>query len=117
MRNGIEEVRKIEGVWLILIILFLVIYPREHRMIYQIQKKKKERKGGKRKMPKELIQEFIGKVCSITMLNNSFGVTGKIIAVEENWIKVENKKEVQLINGDMIQNIRILPEKYQNKEG
>lgn len=32
-------------------------------------------------MPKELIQEFIGKVCSITMLNDSFGVTGKIIAI------------------------------------
>jgi len=64
-------------------------------------------------MPKELMKEFIGKVCSIILFNASFGVTGKIIAVEENWIKVQTKKDMQLINGDMIQNISILPEKQQ----
>lgn len=64
-------------------------------------------------MPKELMKEFIGKVCSIILFNASFGVTGKIIGVEENWIKVQTKKDIQLINGDMIQNISILPEKQQ----
>lgn len=67
-------------------------------------------------MPKELIKEFIGKVCSISLFNESFGVTGKIVAVEENWIKVEpyrDNKAIQLINGDMIRNISIMPDKYQ----
>ena len=33
--------------------------------------------------------------------------TGKILAVEENWIKVEEKKKIRLINGDMIRDIAV----------
>ena len=64
-------------------------------------------------MPKELIKEFIGKVCAIILFNESFGVQGKIVAVEDNWIKVEEKNKIRLVNGDMIRDITILPEKYQ----
>ena len=65
-------------------------------------------------MPKELMKEFIGKVCSIVLFNESFSLTGKIVEVEDNWIKVQEKNKVRLINGDMIVDITILPEKYQN---
>lgn len=64
-------------------------------------------------MPKELLEEFMGKVCVIVLFNESFGVQGKIIAVQDNWIKVEEKNRVRLINGDMIRDISIAPEKYQ----
>ena len=43
-------------------------------------------------------------------------MVGKIVAVEDNWIKVENKKEVRILNGDMVQSITLMPEKYQNKD-
>ena len=62
-------------------------------------------------MPQELMKEFIGKVCTIILFNESFGVQGKIVA--DNWIKVEEKNKVRLINGDMIRDISIAPEKYQ----
>lgn len=65
------------------------------------------------KMPQELIKEFIGKVCSIVLFNDFFGIEGKIVAIEDNWIKVEEKNKVRLINGDMIRDISILPKKYQ----
>ena len=58
-------------------------------------------------------KKFIGKVCTIILFNESFGVQGKIVAVEDNWIKVEEKNKVRLINGDMIRDISIAPEKYQ----
>lgn len=65
-------------------------------------------------MPKDLIQEFVGKVCLIMIYGEDLSnVTGKIVAVEDNWIKVEGKKDIQLINGDMIKRISIMPEKYQ----
>ena len=32
-------------------------------------------------MPKELLEEFMGKVCVIVLFNESFGVQGKIVAV------------------------------------
>lgn len=64
-------------------------------------------------MPKELMKEFIGKVCIITLFNETFGVQGKIVALENNWVKVEEKNKVRLINGDMIRDITIAPDKYQ----
>ena len=74
----------------------------------------RKRKGEKRFMPKDLIQEFVGKVCLIMIYGEDLSnVTGKIVAVEDNWIKVEGKKDIQLINGDMIKRISIMPEKYQ----
>lgn len=62
-------------------------------------------------MPIELMKEFIGKECTIILFNESFGVTGKIVAVEENWIKVEEKNRVRIINGDMIRDISVRIEK------
>lgn len=91
--------------------MFFIIIPSNKRKLDMIRKNKK--KGVKRNMPKELMKEFIGKVCSIVLFNDSFGVAGKIVAIEENWIKVEEKKTVRLINGDMIKDISIMPEKYQ----
>ncbi len=64
-------------------------------------------------LPKELMKELIGKVCEITLFNSSFGVSGRIEAVEENWMKVNEKGNLRLINGDMVMNIKVLPDKYQ----
>lgn len=58
-------------------------------------------------MPTELMKEFIGKQCVITLFNEMGGVQGTILAVEENWIKVDEKKRVRIINGDMIRDIAI----------
>ena len=65
-------------------------------------------------MPTELMKEFIGKVCTISTFNDTFAAQGKITAVEENWIRVADKRGcAKLINGDMISNIALLPEKSQ----
>lgn len=64
-------------------------------------------------MPKELKEEIIGKVCSIFLFNESFGINGKVIAVEDNWIKLEEKNKIRFLNTDMIRDICIMPEKYQ----
>ena len=61
----------------------------------------------------EMIKEFMNKVCTISLFNESFGVQGKIVAVEDNWIKVEEKNGNRMINGDMIRDIKLMPEKYQ----
>lgn len=56
-------------------------------------------------MPTEMIKDFIGKECIISMFNEMAGVQGTILAIEENWIKVEEKKKIRIINGDMIRDI------------
>lgn len=106
------EVVEINYWWIWFIILFcFIIIPRKSELYLEIIKRKK--KGRKRKMPQGLMKEFIGKVCTIILFNESFGVQGKIVTIEDNWIKVEEKNKIRLINGDMIRDISIAPEKYQ----
>ena len=59
-------------------------------------------------MTNELIKKYIGKNCRIS--NGEFGanVQGKILEVKENWIEVETKKDIQIINADFIQSIKIV---------
>lgn len=65
-------------------------------------------------LPEGMMKEFVGKVCSISLFDDSFsGMVGKIVAVEENWIRVEKKNSSRLVNGDMIRDIKLMPEKYQ----
>lgn len=59
-------------------------------------------------MPTEMIKEFIGKDCIVSLFNEVGAVQGKILTVEENWIKVEEKKKIRMINGDMIRDIATL---------
>ena len=58
-------------------------------------------------MPTELLKEFIGKDCTVTLFNDIGGVQGRILAVEANWIKVEEKKRIRIINGDIIRDIAL----------
>lgn len=64
-------------------------------------------------MPVEFLKECIGKVCAVMQFGDVSGETGKITALEGNWIRLEQKNTVRFINGDMIKEIQILPEKYQ----
>lgn len=56
-------------------------------------------------MPSEMIKEFIGKDCIITLISDSAIISGTIISIEDNWIKVEEKKKTRIINGDMVRDI------------
>ena len=92
--------------WYIFLLLFccyLIISSRK-LIMKNIQRK---RKGEKRKMPMEMLKEFIGKACTISLFNEISAVQGTILAVEENWIKVEEKKRIRIINGDMVRDISV----------
>ena len=77
-------------------------------MKYRIIEKKK---GKKTEMSVEMIKDLIGQNVIINLFNESLASQGVIIAVEDNWIKVEEKKKTRIINGDMIRDIAIVPEK------
>lgn len=99
-------------IWL-LIIVFVIIIPTRNRNKLYLNLINRKKKGEPRMLPAGLMKDFIGKVCSITMFNTSSSITAKIEATEENWIKVDEKGKSRLLNGDMISDIQILPEKYQ----
>lgn len=102
-------------VWLLLLAFLLLIFPARRRRQWMLLHLQKKKKGEYRKMPTELLKEFLGKMCTVMMFNSSSAAQGRIAAIEGNWIKLEEKNTVRLINGDMIQDISLLPEKYQKK--
>ena len=97
---------------ILIVILLCIILPAANRRRQQIIFNKIRRREN-RMLPTGLMEEFIGKVCTIVTYNELSGTTGKIVGVEANWLKVQTKKETKLINGDMIRDITIMADKYQ----
>lgn len=58
-------------------------------------------------MPAEMFKELIGKECTIMLMGGLTEFRATVLAVEENWIRVEEKKKVRIINGDMISFITV----------
>ena len=46
-------------------------------------------------MPIEMLKEFLDQDCTITLFNEIVAIQGRIIAIEENWIKFEEKKKIR----------------------
>ena len=62
-------------------------------------------------MDNEAIKKYIGKLCHL-YATGAIGVnveTGKIIEVNGNWVEVETKKGMELINVQFIQCIKLDP--------
>ncbi len=59
-------------------------------------------------MSNESIKKYVGSLCSISSGAYASIVTGTIVNVTDNWIEVETKKGIELINAEFVQNIKIL---------
>jgi len=56
-------------------------------------------------MKNELICKLIGTFCTLSTGAWGSAVQGKIVAVTDNWIEVETKKGIQLVNADYVSGI------------
>lgn len=96
------------AIYLPLFILLFVILPQQQlirrTMILKLIRKKK----GEKTMSNETIKKYVGALCSISSGAYASVVTGKIITVTDNWIEVETKKGIELVNAEFVQNIKIL---------
>jgi hypothetical protein len=61
----------------------------------------------KKIMPTEMLRECIGKEVTICVEGELSGFKATVLSIEENWLKVEEKNHIRLINGDMITQIYI----------
>ncbi len=95
-------------IFLTVLILFCIIVSRDRgRKIIFKKNKRMKKKGVKRTMPLEMLNECIGKEVIICVEGELSGFKANVIAIKDNWIKVEEKNNVRLINGDMITQIYI----------
>lgn len=96
----------IVGIWLPIFIVFFIVIVQQaaarKNAIIMIKKRK-----GRIAMTNELIGKYVGRDCYITTGTMGVSVTGKIIEVRENWIEVQTKKGVEILNLDFIQNIKL----------
>ena len=89
-------------------ILLFVVLPQQRQMQKLVIKKFKKRKG-LIIMTNDVIKKYIGRNCRISTGSLGTNVAGKIIEVNENWIEVETKKGIEVINAEFIQSIKIDP--------
>lgn len=94
------------AIYVPIFILIFVILPQERNIQKLIIKKIKNRKG-LTIMTNEILKKYIGKDCKISTGALGTNVAGKIIDINENWIEVETKKGVEVINAEFIQSIKI----------
>ena len=58
-------------------------------------------------MPAELLNEFIGKNCIVSLMGDEhIQFTGEVIAIEGYWLKIKDDERIRVINGAMIQDIK-----------
>ncbi len=64
-------------------------------------------------MAPKMLSECIGKKVSIYIEGGLGGYVATVLAVEDNFIKIEDKKNIRYINADMIIEIRVVKEQPQ----
>lgn len=95
------------AIYLPIFILFFIILPQQISIRKMITLKKKKKKG-MIVMTNELLKKYIGKNCLISTGSFGTSIIGNIMEVNENWIEIETKKGVELINSEFVQNIRVV---------
>ncbi len=86
---------------------YCCLIPMRQRYRSTVVRKRKIQKGIKKDMPVKMLNDYIGKECSITIMGELCGFKAVLLEVEENWIKVKEKKQTRIINGDMISYISV----------
>lgn len=58
-------------------------------------------------MPVEMLKDLIGQTVAVMVAGELVANEYTLLEVCDNWIKVENKKQIAIINGDMISGIYV----------
>lgn len=64
-------------------------------------------------MENKILNDTVDKICSIylqSFCGNSY--TGKIVEIDNHWLKLQIKNDITIINLNSITSIEILSEKY-----
>ncbi|WP_236660300.1 DUF6897 domain-containing protein [Isachenkonia alkalipeptolytica] len=98
------------GAWIAIympvFILLFVIIPQQNQM-QALAAKHNIKRRRRTRMSHEMIKKYIGKVCKVTTGSYGSTTSGKIVDVKENWIELETKKGIELMNAEFVQNIKV----------
>ena len=97
------------AVAIMLFVVFVVVYTQQRSAIrLAVMRMQKRRKGGR--VMSETLQYFIGKKCTIsTAITSPQNLTGVVMAIEGNWLKVKtgkmDRETIHMVNTDYISKI------------
>jgi preprotein translocase subunit YajC len=92
----------------LLIVFFLCIYlPMVHRKRRRRRQFRRRMRKGEKFMAPKMLSECIGKQVTIYIEGGLGGYVATVLAVEDNFIKIEDKKNIRYVNADMVSEIRI----------
>ncbi len=100
------------------VVFFLVIYlciilPQQQALRQRRIKISRKRKNREENLMNTLVLNYIGKECVITIPNQG-SIAGTIKQVAENWVEIETKEGLEVVNLDYISRVREYPK---NKNG
>ena len=101
------------AIYAAIFVLLFVILPQQRRMAVKRVRNRRKRAGY---MTNEMLKNLIGKKCTVCS-QNSFGVTGVITNIEDNWLEITNDKGIaKYLNADYVTNIDIVAQKKKKNE-
>lgn len=91
------------AIYIPLFIIFIAAYRRKkHTVLSHIRKRKRGFT-----MTNELLRTYMSKKCKISTGSMDNSITGTLKELNDNWLKVETAKGIELVNIDYIQKIKI----------
>lgn len=100
------------NILMLALVIFVIVTETRRRRRHRRRVSDRHRKRKEFSMTSETIADFIGKICAITT-EGDWGDWGswnaRVISVEDNWLKVERKDGLMVLNLDMVTSIRLLP--------
>lgn len=94
----------------IYLIIFFIIIPlinRRNKIRRQRMIRKRKIARGEKTLAAKILEECIGKQATIMVEGELAGFSATVLAVDENIIKIEDKKTIRYINADMISQIQL----------
>ena len=83
-------------------------YQTQQRLV-RSRRSARKRSEEREAMTNELLKQYIGRTCRISTGSYGTSIVGKITDVKDNWVAIDTRKGVELINAEYIQSIKILP--------
>lgn len=68
----------------------------------------KIKKRGQTAMTNDIIKKHIGSTCMFSTGTLGANATGTILDVQENWVEIQTKKGIQVINAEFVQQIKVI---------
>lgn len=65
-------------------------------------------------MPTEFLKAYMGLVCQV-IYPDGMGEIAELIAIDGDWLKLQNNDKEMLVNTRLVRQIAPMPEKYQEK--